>query len=355
MGGVRGLPDSPSVPAWALVPLRVFLGATFVFAGVDKLLDPRFFDASSPTSIQAQMEAFVRLSPIGGLVQLGQPFAVPIGLGIALAEIAAGLGALTGLAFRLAAALGAALSILFFLTASWGTRPFYYGADLPYAAGWVTLVLAGHGGLLVSRRFIEWASGTPIPSDAAEVVSVAAAPPASPARRVVLQAAVLGALALVAAAISLPFRESLSPVGTTPGGSETPDGSAQGAPEPSAAPTPVGSAPPGIAIASIAAVSRTGATRFKVPFTAPPPLPAGDPGVIVKLADGSFVAFDAVCTHAGCTVGWDATQRLLVCPCHDATFDPAHGAAVLAGPTDTPLAQIPIVVDQATGTISLRT
>jgi thiosulfate dehydrogenase [quinone] large subunit len=351
---MRRPPDSPSVPAWALVPLRLFLGATFVIAGLDKLLDPRFFDASSPTSIQAQMEAFVHLSPIGGLVQLGVPFAVLIGLAIAFAEIAAGLGALTGLAFRLAAGLGAVLSILFFLTASWATRPFYYGADLPYAAGWVTLALAGHGGLLVSRRFIEWASGTPIPSDGDAAAEPAGSRAASPGRRVLLQAAVLGALALVTASISVPFRESRSPIATTPGGSEAPDGSAGGTPEPSAAPTPVGSGTPGIAIASIAAVGKTGAARFKVPFTAPPPLPAGDPGVIVKLADGTYVAFDAVCTHAGCTVGWDATDRLLVCPCHDAAFDPAHGAAVVAGPTDVPLSPIPIVVDQSTGTISLQ-
>ena len=99
------------------MPLRVFLGATFVIAGFDKLLDPRFVDPSSPSSIQAQMEAFTRTSPIGGLVQLGEPFAVLIGLAIAIAEIAAGLGALTGLAFRFAAALGGELSLLFFLTA----------------------------------------------------------------------------------------------------------------------------------------------------------------------------------------------------------------------------------------------
>jgi len=351
---VRGLPDSPSVPAWALVPLRVFLGATFVIAGLDKLLDPRFFDPSSPTSIQAQMDAFVRVSPIGPLVGLAQPYAVPIGLAIALAEIVAGLGALTGLAFRASAALGAALSMLFFLTASWATRPFYYGADLPYTAGWVTLALAGHGGLLVSRRFLDWASGTPMPPEDSESAEPPAAAPPSTGRRLLLQAAVLGALALVTASISVPLRESLGPVETTPEGSEAPEDSREGSSLPSALPSAGDRGTPGIPIGSIAAVSKTGAAKFTVPFTAPAPLPAGDPGVIVRLADGSFVAFDAVCTHAGCTVGWDATEHLLVCPCHDAAFDPAHGAAVLSGPTDIPLAPIPIVVDPATGTISLR-
>ena len=61
-----------------------------------------------------------------------------------------------------------------------------------------------------------------------------------------------------------------------------------------------------------------------------------------------------MCTHAGCTVGFDAASGVLLCPCHDATFDPAHDAAVLGGPTDQPLSALPIVVDPATGRILLR-
>ena len=87
----------------ALLPVRFFFGATFLYAGFDKLLDPRFFDAASPASIQAQMAFFTRVSPIAPLVRLGESLAVPIGLLIALAEIAIGLGALTGLAYRAAA------------------------------------------------------------------------------------------------------------------------------------------------------------------------------------------------------------------------------------------------------------
>jgi thiosulfate dehydrogenase [quinone] large subunit len=92
---------------------------------------------------------------------------------------------------------------------------------------------------------------------------------------------------------------------------------------------------------------------FTVPFDAPNTLPAGDPGVIVKLPDGTLVAYDAVCTHQGCTVGWDAIDGVLLCPCHGAAFDAANKAAVLAGPARQPLAALPIVVDAATGTISL--
>jgi thiosulfate dehydrogenase [quinone] large subunit len=71
---------------------------------------------------------------------------------------------------------------------------------------------------------------------------------------------------------------------------------------------------------------------------------SGDPAVAVALSGGSVVAFDAICTHAGCQVAYDSSQRLLTCPCHGAAFDPSHSAAVVAGPAPTPLASIKVVL-----------
>jgi thiosulfate dehydrogenase [quinone] large subunit len=178
-------------------------------------------------------------------------------------------------------------------------------------------------------------------------------------RRTVLQAGVLGLFALVAASIAVPFRGAGAgrlPAGGTDG---TGAGDGSSASPPPGSGGPVASASPatashGFVVAHVRDLATTGARSFTVPFSAPAPLPAGDPGVIVKLADGSFVAFDAVCTHAGCTVQWDRTDKVLVCPCHDAAFDPTRGAAVLQGPTNQPLGSIPIVVDAASGAISLR-
>jgi thiosulfate dehydrogenase (quinone) large subunit len=184
-------------------------------------------------------------------------------------------------------------------------------------------------------------------------------------RRTVLQAGVLSVLALMAASLAAPFRlagaertsdpgEASETAGPGPSqvGSSSPgnSGATEGSAAPSAAPASPASS---LVVGSVAAVGRTGASSFTVPFTAAAPLPAGDPGVIVKLGDGSFVAFDAVCTHAGCTVEWDRQDRLLVCPCHGAAFDPANRGAVLGGPTNEPLATIPIAVDPSTGVISL--
>ena len=85
---------------------------------------------------------------------------------------------------------------------------------------------------------------------------------------------------------------------------------------------------------------------FQDPYTS-------DPGVLLKLKDGRFVAYDTVCTHAACTVAFDVESGYLVCPCHSATFDPARDAKAIDGPTFQPLMAFPIVVDTAAGTIRL--
>ncbi len=54
----------------------------------------------------------------------------------------------------------------------------------------------------------------------------------------------------------------------------------------------------------------------------------GDPGLVLQLTKDQFVAYDAVCPHAGCTVGYSAGAKLIVCPRHGSEFDPATGAVV---------------------------
>lgn len=72
---------------------------------------------------------------------------------------------------------------------------------------------------------------------------------------------------------------------------------------------------------------------------------SGDPAVIIRLGNGRVVSYDAVCTHAGCTVGYEPTTGMLLCPCHNSTFDPNRGAAVVTGPAPSPLSALAIRVD----------
>src|SRR5437660_3085955 len=80
--GVRSVDEEPTRPVDAyasagsctavgapisgltILPLRLFLGATFVYAGYQKITDPGFFKAGSRTYIGTQMLAFSRGSPI---------------------------------------------------------------------------------------------------------------------------------------------------------------------------------------------------------------------------------------------------------------------------------------------------
>jgi thiosulfate dehydrogenase [quinone] large subunit len=85
-------------------------------------------------------------------------------------------------------------------------------------------------------------------------------------------------------------------------------------------------------------------------FTAP----GVGPAAVVRLANGSVVAYSRVCTHAGCLVGYSQSSQLFVCPCHGAEFDPAQHADPTPGsPTSTPLEMIRVVVDKATGDVIL--
>lgn len=64
--------------------------------------------------------------------------------------------------------------------------------------------------------------------------------------------------------------------------------------------------------------------------------------VITQPKAGSFLAFTAVCTHAGCTVS-DVTGGTINCPCHGSKFSIVNGS-VVNGPATSPLAAVSIKV-----------
>jgi thiosulfate dehydrogenase (quinone) large subunit len=134
-------------PGTALLPLRLFLGLTFVYAGIQKLSDPGFLHPGAPTYIGTQLHGFANGTPGGFLLRT---FAIPhpqlAGVGVALLEIAIGLLATAGLLTRVAAAGGLGLNLVLFLTNSWHAFPYFLGSDIVFVFAWLPFVLAGAAG-----------------------------------------------------------------------------------------------------------------------------------------------------------------------------------------------------------------
>ena len=64
-----------------------------------------------------------------------------------------------------------------------------------------------------------------------------------------------------------------------------------------------------------------------------------------------YIAYSKVCTHAGCPVGlFHNVGYVLICPCHQATFDVVRAAEPVFGPAARALPQLPLRID-ADGTL----
>ncbi len=358
-------PRASALAGWALLPLRLFLGVTFTYAGLQKVANPNFFNSASPISIHAQLVAAARVSPIHVIVRHLEGLATPIGIVIALAEIAIGLGTLLGLWLRVAAAGGALLSFFLFLTVSFHAAPFYTGADLVFFFAWLPFVIAGSAtrlsldGLVAARAAAEARRGSPevvavpfaqisrlcghyehgrcavrdgAPCEASRC-PVLAEPSFDEAddvhrRAVVLataSAALVGGVTVLGAGVG-------AVVGRSLGGAAVPLAPNElGAP----AGTRRARSALGILLGPVKDVPVGTAATFTIPAT-------GDPGIVVQASAGVFDAYDAVCPHAGCTVGYYAQNHVLACPCHGSQFLLDNGE-VISGPAPHGLAKLTVV------------
>jgi thiosulfate dehydrogenase [quinone] large subunit len=399
---LRPPPAATALAGWALLPLRLFLGVTFCFAGLQKLANPSFFRASNPAGIQAQMVAASRRSPIHALLTPLAHHAVLIGTVIALGEVAVGVGALAGLFTRIAALGGALISLNLFLAVSFHTNPYYTGSDIVFIFAWLPLIVTGggqfsadalianlaavrqsrpasvpvqlpfatvqnicghyQGGWCVAQHDTPCApAGCPfIEREVAKAAHIEAATNVDMDRRRLVGALTLGAgtvAVLGTGAIagigrllhsSSPAAAAVPAVGPDPSGpassataaTSSPTGgspSASNAPTPSPTSTHATSAaahPPGTKIGPASDVPVAGAATFGDPAT-------GDPAIVLQPRAGTFLAFDAVCPHAGCTVEYDQGNGIFVCPCHGSQFNGSTGA-VEVGPANQGLGKITI-------------
>jgi thiosulfate dehydrogenase [quinone] large subunit len=290
LGALRAIP-----PARALLPLRAFLGATYVYAGVQKLSDPGFLQPGAPTYIGTQLRGFADGTPGGWLLST---FALPhpevAGVAVALTEILVGLLVLVGLATRAAAAAGLGLNLVLFLTASWKTSPYFLGSDIVFVFAWLPFVLGGSAGQPALERRATPAGMTRRQALGAGYAAVAGA------------GVLLGGLAAVLK-------------GRAPATHRT------GARDPG----PGGLPPGAVRVAASKQLPAGTSTLYRDPAD-------GLPDIVVRQPSGSLTACSAVCTHAGCQV--DYSDGRLHCPCHGSVFDSRTGA-VRHGPATQPLAR----------------
>jgi thiosulfate dehydrogenase [quinone] large subunit len=307
-------------PATALFPLRLFLGGTFVYAGVQKLSDPGFLHKGASTYIGSQLHAFSQGTPGGFILRtFATPHPTFAGVSVAFVEIAVGLLVLAGLFTQVAAAVGLALNLLLFLTNSWKTYPYFLGSDIVFVFAWLPFVMTGATGQpaldhLLGRR---------------PRLATAAAGHTAVSRRVFVGRALgaTGALTLGIGGIAALLKGSYR--------SNTKAFAATGA-KPKPKSNPARSRP-----SSTAPSSKPSVPANAVRLGSSTQLPAGqgatypDPGdgqadIVLRLPSGKLVAHSAICTHAGCTVEYQGGAQL-VCPCHGGLYNAVTGA-VEGGP-----------------------
>ena len=334
-------PDGTVAPGWALMPLRLFLGVTFTYAGLQKLANPAFFRSASPVSIHTQLVGAQRSSPIHALLGPLVHVAPAVGAVIAIGEVAIGIGTLVGLWSRVAAAAGMALSLGLFLTISFHASPYFTGSDIVFLFAWTPLLLAGAAG---APALDTWFADRPGPATATGARSGAVS-----RRDVVSKGAVTGILAGVVvvlggavAGIGRAFGGTTTTSGPSIGGggggatTTTTAGGATSTTSGAAASTTTSTAPQpaGKRLGPASDVPVGGSASFTDPAS-------GDPGLVIQQTAGQFVAFDAVCPHAGCTVAYAKAAKVIACPCHGSEFD-AQTGAVLQGPASRALGTIKI-------------
>jgi len=331
----------------ALFPLRLFLGVTFVYAGIQKLSDPGFLHPGAPTYIGTQLEGFANGTPGGFILRI---FAIPhpgvAGVGVAITEILIGLLVTAGLFTRIAAAGGMGLNFVLFLTASWNTTPYFLGPDLVFTFAWLPFVLAGATGQPALDN------STMHPSEAMvrrtrlrpESPAGGAATPMSTRRTLLMEfggiaLAIAGISALVKGGYSAPRTLSAgsgaaskgpakrATAGNAGGGGNGGSGTSHSAPSSSKVPSGAVKLGPGSRLPSGQAATYSDPSD-------------GSPDILIRDSEGNLKAFSAVCTHAGCTVGYEGGT--IVCPCHGGEYS-AETGEVIAGPPPAPLAPKKVV------------
>ena len=84
-------------------------------------------------------------------------------------------------------------------------------------------------------------------------------------------------------------------------------------------------------------------SKIKVGGTFPFQLANGAPALLFRTKTGVF-AYQTICTHQGGVTKYFSAKKVLVCPVHNASFDPFKKGAVVTGPATNPLPTVKVAI-----------
>ena len=268
--------------------IRFWLGVTWIYGGWDKATDPGFLGKTSTTSISKQLIGYSKSSPLGFLFRHMIERSTAIGVMVMILEFAIGIATLLWIAPTMTAFVGFTMSLGLWIAVTWHVKPYFLGSDTAYAVLWLAYFLH----LVGKRRKID----------------------VSLDRRGAIRIGAVGVAAIAAILVGRGAQKSAA--GTSTGSGST-------------------SCKQLIKLAD-----------FPVGQTHEFSTPDGQPAIVFRTKNGVF-AYSEVCTHQGCTVAYSPADKALLCPCHGAAYDPFNSAAVLGGPTNTPLSSVKVAISGA--------
>ncbi|MCX6426931.1 MAG: Rieske (2Fe-2S) protein [Actinobacteria bacterium] len=279
---IRSIVSSWKNQSPAVRVIRLWLGITWIYGGWDKATDPDFLGKIGATSISKQLTGYSTSSPLGFLFRHMIERSTAVGIIVMIAEFAIGFATLFWVAPTFIAFVGFTMSLGLWITATWHVKPYFLGSDTAYAVLWLSYFLT----LLGKRRSVD----------------------VSFDRRGAIR---IGTLAVAGALASVLGRglQKKKVSATASGGNQI-----------------------------VKLVDLPVGKTFE--FTSSD----GGPAIVFRTKNGVF-AYSEICTHQGCTVSYSASDKALVCPCHGAAYDPFNAAAVLGGPSNTPLSTVKVAIN----------
>jgi thiosulfate dehydrogenase [quinone] large subunit len=279
----KSIADSWRAQSWAIRVLRAWLSITWIYAGWDKATDPGFLTKGATGFIGDQLTGYSTNSPISWLFNSLIEHATAVGVMVIFSEFAIGIATLLWIAPTSAAFGGFLMSIVLWLASTFYISPYFLGSDTAYAVLWLVYFLT----LIGNRRTVDIALD----------------------RRGAIRIGALSLGAVAAALVGKAFAKVSDKPNTTVSGSSQ--------------------------IIELAKINVGETHQFA--------LGNGMPAILFRTKTGVF-AYSATCTHEGCTVAYQSSNKSLYCPCHGAEFDPFKNGGVITGPTRDALPTVKVKI-----------